>query len=641
MRFVYNLENLVKVNTYINSALIFLLVFSYINPGYSLAFLTLSIVALYKDFSGKIHIPRIFLNILAILLVFIMALRINISDLILPVVETLLLLLSLKLLEEKKFRDYMQVYLLITLIFAGYSLISISMVFLLYLLIYIFLLNFSIITLTYYTQGENITLTISQLRKIAFKSSIIPILSIPVAVLLFFTIPRTNYPLLNILSQQSKGKTGFSDEVSLGEVSSIQESNEVVMRISMENVGEIYIRGITFNRFDGKKWENTLPDSLKVVRNFPASSKEVSYTAYLEPTQEVYLFTVDFPYSVNLGRFHRNYYPYQKRDLTFITTTPISSRVMYSGVSLLSKGYYEETPLDYYLSVPEGLSQEFIQYSQKLKGKDQRQTAFNIFSELYRYDYSLSDLPKGDNQLDEFLFKKKKGNCEYFATAMAIILRINGIPSRVVGGYRTSLYNEIGKYYLVKEKDAHLWVEAYIDKQWIRLDPTPPVRNQVINTIERPSKLKLLFDSINYYYTAFVVNYDFSKQMDFYRGIKEKISKIPDIKLHLKKEMVVSTFLLLLLIIGLVFVYNYLTKSYEERLLNLFYSRLKKYGYIREKNEGLEDFCSKIKDEDLKNSCLKFVKQIERYIYGGEKLSKSEFDRLRLIVKKIGKYSTT
>ncbi|MEN3047136.1 MAG: hypothetical protein ABDH49_09315, partial [Candidatus Hydrothermales bacterium] len=67
--------------------------------------------------------------------------------------------------------------------------------------------------------------------------------------------------------------------------------------------------------------------------------------------------------------------------------------------------------------------------------------------------------------------------------------------------------------------------------------------------------------------TAFVVNYDFSKQMDFYRGIKEKISKIPDIKLHLKKEMVVSTFLLLLLIIGLVFVYNYLTKSYEERLL--------------------------------------------------------------------------
>ncbi|MEN3047135.1 MAG: transglutaminase domain-containing protein, partial [Candidatus Hydrothermales bacterium] len=125
----------------------------------------------------------------------------------------------------------------------------------------------------------------------------------------------------------------------------------------------------------------------------------------------------------------------------------------------------------------------------------------------------------------------------------------------------------IGKYYLVKEKDAHLWVEAYIDKQWIRLDPTPPVRNQVINTIERPSKLNLLFDSINYYYTAFVVNYDFSKQMDFYRGIKEKISKIPDIKLHLKKEIVVSTFLLLLLIIGLVFVYNYLTKSYEERLL--------------------------------------------------------------------------
>ncbi|MCX7739294.1 MAG: DUF3488 and transglutaminase-like domain-containing protein [Hydrogenothermaceae bacterium] len=638
MKKIYSLESLVKINTYLGSVLIFILVLPHTNLLYNFSFLLLFSLAFYRDFFRELYIPRIFLNISAIILLIFMALQINISNLILPIIETLLLLLSLKLLENKKFRDYMQVYLLIALIFAGYSMISISMVFLLYLLIYLFLLNFSIITLTYYTQGKNLDLSLSQIKNIAFKSSIIPFLAIPVSLLLFFLIPRTNYPMLNILSQQPKGKAGFSDEVSLGEVSSIQENNGVAMRVAMENIGEIYIRGITFNKFDGKRWENTVPDSLRFKREF-SLSKKITYTAYLEPTYENYLFTIDIPYRVDLGKFNKDYYPYLRKDLTFTTTMPISQRVMYKGWSILSDRYYEETATEYYLLLPEVLSESVLDYGRKLKGKDSYETATNILRELYRYQYSLSDLPVGENQVEEFLFKKKKGNCEYFATAMVIMLRINGIPSRVVGGYKTNTYNDIGKYYLVKQKDAHLWVEAYIDNYWIRFDPTPPVREEVVQTIDRPSRLKLFFDSVNYYYNAFIVNYDFSKQMSLYKGIKERVSEIPKITFSLREKVPVLLSLLSIFSITVLIltIYRNLRRSYEERILNLFYRKLKRYGYTREKAEGLEEFCSKIEEEDLRVSCLLFVKELEKHIYGKEKLSVEDFRRLKQMLGEIGK----
>lgn len=638
MKKIYNLESLVKINTYLGSVLIFILVFPHINPLYNFSFLFLFALAFYRDFFMKLYIPRIFLNTSAIIILVFMTLRINISNLILPVLETLLLLLSLKLLEDKKFRDYMQVYLLITLIFAGYSVVSISMLFLLYLLIYLFLLNFSIITLTYYTQGKDVDLSLFQIKNIAFKSSIIPLLAIPVSLLLFFLIPRTNYPMLNILSQQSKGKTGFSDEVSLGEVSSIQESNEVVMRLAIDNIGEIYIRGITFNRFDGKRWENTVPDSIKFRREF-SLSKVITYTAYLEPTYDNYLFTIDIPYRVDLGKFNKDYYPYLRIDLTFTTIMPISQRVMYEGWSILSDRYYEETATGYYLLLPEVLSESVLEYSRKLKGKDNYETATNILRELYRYQYSLSDLPFGENQVEEFLFKKKKGNCEYFATAMVIMLRINGIPSRVVGGYKTNTYNDIGKYYLVKQKDAHLWVEAYIDNHWIRFDPTPPFKEEVVQTIDKLSRLKLFFDTINYYYNVFIVNYDFSKQMSLYKGIKDRTSEIPKINFSLRENVpVLLSLLSILSITGLILtIYRNLIRSYEERILNLFYKKLKRYGYTREKVEGLEELCSKIEEEDLRVSCLLFVKELEKYIYGKEKLSVEDFRRLKQMLGEIGK----
>ncbi|MCX7760967.1 MAG: DUF3488 and transglutaminase-like domain-containing protein [Hydrogenothermaceae bacterium] len=626
-----NIEKLVKINTYLVSGLIYVLVFPHISVIYKLSFLFLFIVTLYRDFFRDLYIPRIFLNIAAVILIVFMAVRTNINDIVTPVLETLLLLLSLKLLEYKKFRDYMQIYLLITLIFAGYSILSISMVFLIYLILFIFLLNFSIILLTYYNEDNRVQLTKKQLQTIITKSVVIPVLSIPLTALLFLFLPRTNYPLLNIMPGQSKGKTGFSDNVSLGEVSSIQENNQTVFRVSMEKIGgEVYFRGITFNMFDGKSWKNTIPENIKSKKTFPPA-KTVSYTVYLEPTYDTYLFTVDVPYRVDLGQNRLNYYPYFHRDLTVTTSLPITQKIKYDGVSILTDRYEDDTPVGYFLLLPPDLSKNVLNYAKKFKDSDDYKTADNIVKELFKLEYSLADLPTGENQLEKFLFVKKRGNCEYFATAMAVMLRINNIPSRVVGGYKTSTYNDVGKYYLVKEKDAHLWVEAYINGKWVRFDPTPPIRTQVIQTIERPSKLKLLYDTINYYYNVFILNYDFSKQMALYKTVGSKISSIRKIDIDKQKITIYLIYIVVILTVVsvLALIYRYMTESYEKRLVRLLIKQLKKAGVEKRDNEGFEESVMKIEDLYQRDRFLKVVRDVESYIYGKRKMDKVEFEKLK------------
>lgn len=632
-----NLEKLVKLNTYTVSFLIYLLVFPFISIVYKFLFLVLFFVSVYRDFFNFIVIKRIFLNISAIVSLVFMIFNLDLENIILPVIQTLLILLSIKLLEDKNFRDYMQIYLLITLIFSGYSLLSVSMVFLFYLITYIFLLNFSIVILTYYNEDPDISLSFENLKSVVIKSSIIPVIAVPLTTVLFFLLPRTSYPMFNILPVSSKAKTGFSDNITLGEVSSIQEDNQTVMRIAVDRYfGEIYIRGVTFNRFDGKRWENTVPDNIKTLRQFD-SGKPITYDVYLEPTYQNYLFLIDFPIKLDMGKNVNTFYPYPHKDLTYTTLSDIDKKMMYRGYSILSDRFVEQTSIGYYLILPEKISKELVDYSKRFKDRDAYKTALNILKELSKLDYSLSNLPMGENQLDSFLFDKKKGNCEYFATGMAILLRLNGIPSRVVGGYKTSTYNNIGRYYLVKQKDAHLWTEAYISGKWIRFDPTPPIRNLLIQKIESPSKLKLIYDTFNYYYTVMILSYDFSKQMSVYKSVAGRMASLPKIEIErvVIKDLIYVIITLVTVLTTSVYIFRYYKRSYEERVIRLFLKKLQKFGYRKGENEGLEQFCSKIKEEELRERSFEIVRMLEKYIYGRERLDKNGFKKLKKYINGI------
>ena len=89
------------------------------------------------------------------------------------------------------------------------------------------------------------------------------------------------------------------------------------------------------------------------------------------------------------------------------------------------------------------------------------------------YHYSLSFVREADDPLLDFLFRQKLGYCTYFASAMTMLARVSGVPARLVTGYRVAEWSPVAREYVVREKNAHAWVEAWVNGSWRTYDPTP------------------------------------------------------------------------------------------------------------------------------------------------------------------------
>src|SRR5262249_40544903 len=129
----------------------------------------------------------------------------------------------------------------------------------------------------------------------------------------------------------------------------------------------------------------------------------------------------------------------------------------------------------------------------------------------FGYSLELSDTPHAD-PLAYFLFDRKKGHCEYFASSMTVMLRTLRIPARVVNGFRGGEYNDIAGSYIVREKDAHSWVEVYFPEYgWVTFDPTPD--SPLAASTGAWSRLSLYLDAAQEMWREWVVNYDVSHQV--------------------------------------------------------------------------------------------------------------------------------
>ena len=120
-----------------------------------------------------------------------------------------------------------------------------------------------------------------------------------------------------------------------------------------------------------------------------------------------------------------------------------------------------------------------------------------------------------------FLFRTKAGHCEFFATALAVLLRASGVPTRNVTGFLGGRYNGYGDYYAVRQGDAHSWVEAWLgdEEGWITLDPTPPIRGELGPQEGALSGLDALFDALRTRWTTRVVGYDLESQVSLFRSV--------------------------------------------------------------------------------------------------------------------------
>jgi len=140
----------------------------------------------------------------------------------------------------------------------------------------------------------------------------------------------------------------------------------------------------------------------------------------------------------------------------------------------------------------------------------------------YKYDLN-TPAGKADDPLDDFLFESKRGHCEFYSTALAVMLRSLGVPTRTVNGFAGGSYNRFGKFYVVHQGDAHSWTEVYIDGEgWVTFDPTPPIgQESQASTRGIWATMRDLVEATSERWDRHVVNYDIDQQYSLLKSVSK------------------------------------------------------------------------------------------------------------------------
>ncbi len=176
-----------------------------------------------------------------------------------------------------------------------------------------------------------------------------------------------------------------------------------------------------------------------------------------------------------------------------------------------------------YLELPDGVERVAeLARTVTASAQTDRERAMAIQTHLrdsgeYTYSLEMPPVEPAESPLDVFLFEARYGHCEYYSTAMAVMLRTLGVPTRNVTGFAGAVYNPYGDYYAVRQGDAHSWVEAYVDERWITFDPTPPARGDLGAADGLLTDFRAIMDAIRTRWNRDVVGYDMRSQVESLR----------------------------------------------------------------------------------------------------------------------------
>lgn len=630
----------VKLITFLIGAIGFLSVVQHVSYLYSLLFVSLLITSAIFEKTNRFIFPRWDLNSIAVIFIFITVMNMNYENLIEKMIEMFIFLLAVKFLEDKKTRDHLQIYTISVFLLLGSALLSTDLLFLIYFLSLVFLFTVAIVLLAYLSEEPDLLLKKDVLFKIVSKALLIPAAAIPLTVIFFIILPRPFSPLLKVSTPGQKAMTGFSEDINLGMVSEIQEDTGTIFRAEMKEIPSslLYWRGIVFDYFDGKSWKMSDKREMVKLGKQALKGERVEQTIFLEPYNYKYLFAIDRPVSINRSRTSK----------VFTYTLPRSpdKRIKYDVVSVLDETIYEDAiNEDIYLQLPDNISRKITGLALRLSaGKDAQEQLDSIlrFYSDEKFTYSMEGLPVSTTPLEDFLFDLKYGNCEYYASSMAVLLRLSGVPARVVGGYKGADYNAVGGYYVVQQRNAHVWVEAYIKgRGWVRVDPTPASREVIIRSYQSGVffKLGMALDVVNYFWNGFVIDYDLRKQFTLFMRLGQGI-KNPglDIDLSVGKKSAGSFIIILIpIILVLIITYRVITHKTpaEIKIIRKFHKRMRKHGYERGHSEGLDEFLLRIDDEQIRRKAAAFVTDFNEIYYKDQGFTRPVIKSLSKKIKAI------
>lgn len=467
---------------------------------------------------------------------------------------------------------------------------------------------------------------------------------VPLAALIFFAAPRSSAPMFGIHGRTSSASTGYTDSIQLGAAQNIDESSKLAFRVEMEKMSFIpYWRGNILDVFVGNAWmPSGVPINTQMVSD-SADSKKIKQVFYLEPSYNSNaVFALDRPvslYGTNIVYLGESTYAnigfWRGQTLKYSALSNPSAEIK-AGMSQFSRQHY--------LQFPYGRMSRLKKLADDLtRNKKTDREKINVFMKYFSppvFAYSLKNLPQGDNALEDFVFKTKKGNCEYYASALGAMLRMSGIPSRLIGGYVGGKYNEAGHFYSVLDSNAHVWVEAWLEDEgvWIRLDPTPP------STDEGPSMFSAFdkyLDYSDYLWSRFVFGYNWQLQTKLYENIAVKFRSLSSVRNQIKISVsgiimpIVLSFVFVALVLLILKILLATQISREALLLKKFDATMARHGYKRKPGQGLLEFADTMKSANEKIAVSAFANLYYSICCTGNKIDDLTAIKLKNITKEI------
>jgi hypothetical protein len=385
-------------------------------------------------------------------------------------------------------------------------------------------------------------------RALIFAALSVAVGAIVMGSTLFFFFPRFSAGYLGRTSMQPSLMTGFTDDIELGQIGEIKKNPAVVMRVKTgAPVGypQLRWRGIALSTFDGKRWSTPNHHPAAIApnasgwiyvadpeQNQKGPAIELHYEALVQPMATDAVFAAPNAISI-LGGFsgenptagYNARRSYLFRDFTGSLFNPFRNYapVRYYGISRLptlnpaklraASTDYADSIRDTYLQLP-SLDARIPELAKgvvsRAKTPYDKSVAVEHFLQT-RFTYTLDLTGKlGDDPLAHFLFETHAGHCEYFASAMTIMLRTLGVPAREVNGFLPGEYNDLAGDYIVRASDAHSWVEVYFPNTgWVTFDPTPAATQE----FGFMSRLGQYVDWMELTWNEWVINYDFAHQL--------------------------------------------------------------------------------------------------------------------------------
>lgn len=383
------------------------------------------------------------------------------------------------------------------------------------------------------------------------------LLSIPIFIftaLIFVMFPRVGLSMLLLNQGRSERMVGFSDRVDLGGVGTLRSDPTIAMRVQLPNLPAepppriaLYLRGTAFDQYDGRSWSRSQGQRLPLnrigeyhlIERLPTEADK-QLKIELQPIDPPVLFLPGGAIALSVDAGPERgvagsplLFSGPESELRYRTREQrgLSYHVWLSGSENTLREALPWHERSRYITLPPALPDRISRLAREWVGAEtnperQAQLIETKLRTQFTYDVS-SPSGNAENPLDDFLFNSKRGHCEFYSTAMAILLRTLSVPTRNVTGFAGGSYNRFGNFYAVRQGDAHSWVEVYLDQTgWTRFDPTPPGNTAPQSELTGFfAFLRDLAEASSQRWNRHVVGYDFNQQASLVQKANQSYSK--------------------------------------------------------------------------------------------------------------------